>query len=160
MTSDSESEWDVIPTVRVTGETAEQLANAVCMLWVPKLQTHSYRSGQNLIAFESLWPDSRNLKKCVHEFGKSKSSRIALECCRWALTCGPVRLLRYLIDCQLVTPDQVVQPGGATMLHVSCACRNNDAVRLLLDRLGSANLKKDDKGITQQRIFNLKLAGR
>ena len=118
--------------------------DALRVMWGPALQSVPYQSGQNLIPFESLWPEGRTLESYLDGFNQNELNHIILECCRWAIACGPVRILRTLIDKQLVPVDQILQPGGTTLLHMSCIFRNTEAVELLCRQ--SALWKRDDKG--------------
>jgi hypothetical protein len=124
---------------------------ALKVMWCPALQSARYSSGQNLIPFESLWPEERTFESYLDGFSQSQSSTdIILECCRWIIACGPVRILHTLIDKQLISVDEMLQPGGMTLLHMSCIFRNTEAVELLCR--SSALYKRDNKGRTPSDV--------
>lgn len=147
MASGSESDECATPTTVVGTDSLEQVSAVDALysvMWGPALQSVPYRNGQNVIPFSSLWPERRKLESYIDDFDQSKLQHIILECCRWALSCGIARLLRTLVDRQLVPVDEAFQPGRLTMLHMSCIFRNTEAVEFLCDR--SASWKRDDKG--------------
>ena len=74
------------------------------IFWCPELSFHSFKMGDPLVVFSSLWPRETELKNHLRSCGLQLMliHGAVLDLCRLAVTCGPVRLLKCLIDLTLV----------------------------------------------------------
>ncbi|XP_071103515.1 serine/threonine-protein phosphatase 6 regulatory ankyrin repeat subunit B-like isoform X3 [Haliotis cracherodii] len=122
------------------------------IFWSPELSFHPYKHGDSLVDFPSLWLKEKELKNHLKNPGIQVTMlRGAVpDLCKLAVTCGPVRLLRCLIDLSLIRVDQQFD-NGSGMLHLACLARNNDAVQYLINTGISPKLR-DKNGSTADEV--------
>ncbi|CAH1249192.1 ANK2 [Branchiostoma lanceolatum] len=119
--------------------------DSICnTFWRPRLTFHSFQHGRSLVDFGSLWPDGDHLRILVGEIHTNTSLQGAvLYLCKLVLRCGPVRVLKALVEQKIIGPDQRFEPLGGTMMHLACVARNPEAVSYLTSV--GVNLKAQDR---------------
>ncbi|XP_019637499.1 PREDICTED: serine/threonine-protein phosphatase 6 regulatory ankyrin repeat subunit B-like [Branchiostoma belcheri] len=135
----SESFPGAVQPQRVSPE--ESICNT---FWRPRLTFHSFQHGRSLVDFGSLWPDGDHLRILVGEIHTNTSLQGAvLYLCKLVLRCGPVRVLKALVEQKIIGPDQRFEPLGGTMMHLACVAQNPEAVSYLTSV--GVNLKAQDR---------------
>ncbi|XP_067685629.1 serine/threonine-protein phosphatase 6 regulatory ankyrin repeat subunit B-like isoform X2 [Haliotis asinina] len=122
------------------------------IFWSPELSFHPYKHGDALVDFPSLWLKEKELRNHLKNPGIQLTMLrgAVLDLCKLAVTCGPVHLLRCLIDLSLIRVDQQFE-NGSGMLHLACLARNNDAVQYLINTGISPKLR-DKNGSTADEV--------
>nr|KAG5709649.1 hypothetical protein BaRGS_027674 [Batillaria attramentaria] len=131
-------------------ENHEDLRN---IFWTPSLSFHPYKHGDKLVEFSDLWPNMVELREHFMNSGIQRTvlrDTAVLDLCKLALACGPVRLLRCLIELELVRVDQYVE-NGTGMLHVAVLANNTEAVQYLTSIKISPKLR-DRFGYTADQV--------
>ncbi len=74
------------------------------IFWSPGMSFHPYKHGDKIIEFSSLWPKEVDLKNHLKNSGIQLTilRGAVLDLCKLSITCGPVHLLRCLIDLSLI----------------------------------------------------------
>lgn len=109
--------------------------------WGSRLRARPFHDGDQPMEYDSLWPSGGELKRAVQDFNESELEYAMLDCCRLTVLCGPVRVLREMVEAKIVGVDQMFQPHGVTLLHMACVAQLPDMVSMLLDN--KASNKKD-----------------
>lgn len=101
--------------------------------WGAQLRFNSFRFGNSLVDFDSLWPSGEELRRAVEDFRRSELEYCVLDCCLLTVMCGPVRVLRAMLQAKVVPVDQTFQPHGVTLLHMACVAQSPETVTMLLE---------------------------
>lgn len=123
------------------------------IFWTPSLSFHPYQHGDKLVEFSDLWPSMVELQEHFQNSGIQHTilrDLAVLDLCKLAITCGPVRLLRCLIELQLVRVDQFVE-NGTGMLHLAVLAHNPEAIQYLTATKISPKLR-DRAGNTADQV--------
>ncbi|XP_074651870.1 uncharacterized protein LOC141906456 isoform X2 [Tubulanus polymorphus] len=133
---------------------SEESASAICnTFWRPSLTFNTYSHGDDLIKFTSLWPKENVLPALLLEAYHSTSLRKSiLEISKLVIRCGPVSVLKSLLDLHIIGLDQRFE-DGYTMLHLACIARNDECVSYLCS--SGISMKLQDKyGRTADQVCN------
>ncbi|KAL5005602.1 hypothetical protein ScPMuIL_016760 [Solemya velum] len=123
--------------------------NIANSFWRPSLSMQQYKHGDPLVTFSSLWP--RDLTSLLRDGMNNTALRHAIsDLCRLGLVCGPVQLLRSLIELCLIRVDHQFE-SGAGLLHLACLVRNSEAVHYLI-HVGVSTSVKDKQGRTAEQV--------
>ncbi|XP_014664203.1 PREDICTED: uncharacterized protein LOC106806702 [Priapulus caudatus] len=115
----------------------ETIAN---IFWRSSLSFHAYMHGDPRVCFQDLWPKGNKLTPLLLESVFSTDLRQSvLDLCLLVLRCGPVDVLKILIDGKILDINQRFY-NAVSMLHVACISRNLDAVVFLMQRKISTKL--------------------
>ena len=93
-----------IPTVEL---------NICNVFWRPKLACHPFQFGDQLVSFGELWPGEDRLAPLVSCFMGPEMQDAVIDCCMLALRCGPVRVLKQLVEQKII---------GKKFLHFTYLC--------------------------------------
>ncbi|CAH1788028.1 unnamed protein product [Owenia fusiformis] len=126
---------------------------SVCnTFWRPALTFSPYKYGDMVLEFGDIWPDDSTLPGLMKEaFQMTALRRSVLEICKLVLRCGPLRVLKLLLEQRVIGIDQVFE-NGSSMLHIACIARNSDAVQHLCS-LGINPKIQDKYGRTADQVL-------
>ncbi|XP_072034859.1 uncharacterized protein [Amphiura filiformis] len=116
--------------------------NICNVFWRPNLACHPFEYGDTLVSFGELWPAEDRLAPLVSCFVGPEMQDAVVDCCILVLRCGPVRVLKQLLDQKIIGLDQTFE-HGMTMLHIACLASNPEAVAFLISR--GIDFKRSDK---------------
>ncbi|XP_030829986.1 serine/threonine-protein phosphatase 6 regulatory ankyrin repeat subunit B isoform X3 [Strongylocentrotus purpuratus] len=114
-----------------------KLAN---IFWRAKLSCHRFHVGNPLVTFSDLWPEE--VKDLISCFKDPELQDSVVTCCKLVLRCGPIRVLRELLDQRIINIDQRLEEGLGLLHYAVLAC-NDEAVSFLCSR--GASVKQQDK---------------
>ncbi|XP_063958150.1 uncharacterized protein LOC129262178 isoform X2 [Lytechinus pictus] len=114
-----------------------KLAN---IFWRAKLSCHPFFVGDPLVTFGDLWPE--DVKGLISCFKGAELQDSVVACCKLVLRCGPIRVLRELLDQRIINIDQRLE-GGMNLLHYAVLSCNDEAVSFLCSK--GAPIKQQDK---------------
>ncbi|XP_071943055.1 uncharacterized protein [Antedon mediterranea] len=137
---------DIYQTSPVQQNADINICNA---FWRPSLKCHPFQYGDQLVSFESLWPDDERLKALVEVFKAPEMRAFLPECCKLVTKCGPTRLLKQLVKQKIIDVNHKLD--GSTLLHLSCLAGNHKAVSFL-QSANASNKKKDKNGNTPDQV--------
>lgn len=75
-----------------------KLAN---IFWRAKLSCHPFHVGNPLVTFSDLWPEE--VKDLISCFKEPELQDSVVTCCKLVLRCGPIRVLRELLDQRIIS---------------------------------------------------------
>ena len=114
------------------GTDSTPLDSLAVAFWASRLRTiEHHHDGDELVDYESLWPSGPELERAIKDFNESDLAHALLDCCRLTVLCGPVRVLRALLEAKIVGVDQMFQPHGVTLMHMACVAQIPEMVGML-----------------------------
>ncbi|PVD38559.1 hypothetical protein C0Q70_01175 [Pomacea canaliculata] len=108
------------------------------------------------VEFTDLWPNLSELRQHFQNSGIQHTvirDLAILDLCKLAIVCGPVRLLRCLVELELVRVDQRLD-NGTGMLHLAVLAQNTEAVQYLTSAKISPKLQDKSGSTADQVCFN------
>ncbi|XP_038049666.1 ankyrin-3-like [Patiria miniata] len=122
------------------------------IFWRANLTCHAHVNGDPKVKFDDLWHTAEQLSELLDCLFETECQNLALECCKFALRCGPVNLLQALFNNKLI--DLHVNhtfDDGKSLLHYACLSSNVKAVAFLLSRGASLKIV-DNAGQTPDQL--------
>lgn len=119
----------------------------ICKLfWQVQLCSSSYRHGDPLVKFSTLWPNQKYLQAYLDD--SSISYQQLKEFCLIALRCGPYDVVSCLLKGSIFPNNQQEIFGNYnfTMLHVAALAGNLPMMRALSQQYPSMKKTKDELG--------------
>ncbi|ESO95940.1 hypothetical protein LOTGIDRAFT_175022 [Lottia gigantea] len=128
---------------------AEGTDDARNIFWTPALSFHSYKHGDTCVEFASLWPSKKELQEHLQNSGVLSTvlRGAVFELGLQAIVCGPIDLLKCLIQLCLIRVDQQFD-NGSSMLHIACLSRNIESVQYLT-QIGISPKIRDKHGLVR-----------
>ncbi|KAK3598963.1 hypothetical protein CHS0354_024634 [Potamilus streckersoni] len=119
--------------------------------WKPFLAFSEYKHGQKLIQFKDLWPNERIISDLLKLGIENAVLRDSIpDLCLLAVVCGPVDLLKALLNMSLIRVDYQLD-NDASLLHLACLVQNHDMVQYLVQSGVSPNIR-DKSGKTADQV--------
>ena len=114
--------------------------------WRLQLCSSSYRHGDSLIEFSTLWPNKKSLLDFLDDI--SISYQQLKEFCLIALRCGPYDVVSCLLKGSILPNNQKEIFGNYnfTMLHVAALAGNLPMMKALSQQYPSMKKMKDELG--------------
>lgn len=79
--------------------------NLCNVFWRPNLACHPFEYGDAVVSFGSLWPEDERLAPLVSCFMGPEMQDAVVDCCMLVLRCGPLRVLKQLLEQKIVGKD-------------------------------------------------------
>uniref|UniRef100_A0A2C9LW87 Uncharacterized protein n=1 Tax=Biomphalaria glabrata TaxID=6526 RepID=A0A2C9LW87_BIOGL len=144
----------ILESLRASGEHRKDgIDDPRNVFWLPTLAFHPYKHGDAPVSFSSLWPTYKDLREILQNSGIQKTvlnSDAVVDLCTLACTCGPVQLLKCLIDLELIRVDQVLESGSG-LLHLSVLAHNLKIIQYLMMKKVNSDIR-DRQGLSADQV--------